>query len=164
MNDFSRPPGALGRLHRDARWLYLSFLLFALAAFATSLALYYDSMGFAPSGAAAWYLGNEDQPDAMTLLLAKSPRELLEVAHFHLYTMPMFLLVLGHLFVLARGGAWKRWVVGAAVLFTALHVAAPFAVWSLGGAWGWVMPATGVPFVASYLVMILWPMPELWRR
>lgn len=161
MREFRQRSNTLTRLSPGAKLLYLSFLLLTLAGFATSLALYYDSLGIAPSDAAAWYLGNEDDPDATEMLLGQSGRQLLEVAHFHLFTMPILLLVLGHLFLLARGGSWKQWVVGAAALSTVAHVAGPAVIWALGPGMGWIMGATGVPFLALYVFMALYPVPDL---
>ena len=55
-------------------------------------------------------------------------------------------------------------VVAVAVIFTLLHVLGPWVVRFGGAAWAWVMPVTAVPFVLSYLVMALWPLPELLAR
>ena len=164
MREYIRGTGTLSRLPLASKILYIGFLLLTLAAFANSLLLYYDSMGWTAAEAATWYLGNEDQEDALEMVLEKSPRELLEVSHFHLYTMPVLLLVLGHLFLLARGGAWKLWVIVLASLFTALHVAGPWIVYFGGPSWGWVMPLTGGPFLGLYLFLALWPLPDLLRR
>lgn len=143
--------------------LYLAFIGLVLCAFGTSFALYYDGLGLTGAEAEAWYRGNADQPDAAELLMEKSPRQLLEVAHFHLYTMPVLLLVLGHLFLLARGSTrFKLGIVLGAAGFTALHVAAPWAV--RYGAPGALMGLTGVPFMALYLTMALWPIPDLLSR
>ena len=162
MREFKRQQGgALSRLPGASRYLYLGFLVLALCAFASSMALYYDSMGLLPDTAADYFLGNMDDPKAEEILIEKSTRQLLEVTHFHLYTMPLWLLVLAHLFLMARGGRWKGWVVGGALVFTVLHVAGPWVVRATGS--GWVMGATGVPFLVLYLVMALWPIPELLR-
>jgi len=150
------------RLPAQGRLLYASFLGFTLLGFGTALALYWDGLGLLR--AAEHYLGNADNPDATEIIIEKSPRELLEVTHFHLFTMPVVLLVVGHLFMLARGGPWKRHVVAVAVIFTLLHVLGPWVVRFGGAAWAWVMPVTAVPFVLSYLVMALWPLPELLAR
>lgn len=163
MRDFNSPRGALGRLSPGARLLYLVFIGLTLLGFASAMALYYDSLGIGASTAATYYLGNGDNPSAAELIVEKSPRELLETAHFHLFSMPVVLLILGHLFLLARGGRWKSWVVGAASALTLLHVAGPWVIRYGGAAWGWVMPATGIPFLVLYLVMAVWPVPELVR-
>jgi hypothetical protein len=165
MREFQAKNGTLYRLGPPAKLLYLSFLALTLLGFASSLALYYDSMGLTPASASVWYGGNESDPDAVAIVLAKSPRELLEVSHFHLFTVPVSMLVLGHLFLLSRGGAWRLWVAGAAPVLTLAHVAGPWIVWWAGPGLGWWMPVTGAPFLAVYVIMAVWPIPDLlWFR
>jgi hypothetical protein len=77
--------------------------------------------------------------------------------------MPVVMLVLGHLFLLSRGGKWKGWVVASAPVLTVLHVAGPWIVLYGGASFGWWMPATALPFVAVYVFMALWPLPDLFR-
>ena len=161
MREFRRNSGTLSRVPRAGRLLYVAFLFLMVLGMVSSVLLYWDGLGLDLEQHAAHYLGNDDDPAAVDMLLAKSPRELLEVSHFHLFTMPVVLLVLGHLFLLARGGAWRGWVVGTAVVTTLLHVLGPWIIYVGGAGWAWIMAASGLPFVASYLVMALWPLPEL---
>lgn len=164
MREFRRPGGSLATIPRPARLLYAGFLALTCAGFVTALALYYDGLGLSAESAATHYLGNADDPLASEIIVEKSTRDLLEVSHFHLFTMPVLLLVLAHLFLLARGGRWRGKVVAIAVVSTALHVAGPWLVRFGGAGWGWVMPTTGLLFAASYGVMALWPLPELLAR
>ncbi len=161
MREYRQRGGSLRRLPRGGRLLYLSFLGMVLLGFASALALYWDGLGLSLGQAATHYLGNADDPAATEFIIEKSPRELLEVSHFHLFTMPVILLVLAHLFLLARGGRWKGAVVAVAVASTLLHVAGPWCIHLWGASMAWVMPASGLPMLASYLTMALWPMPEL---
>lgn len=164
MREFRRPGGSLRTLPRPARLLYAGFLGLTTLGFATAMGLYYDGLGLGLRSVAAHYLGNADDPDATEILVERSFHDLLQQSHFHLFTMPVLLLVLAHLFLLARGGRWKGWVVGLALLSTALHVAGPWAIYLGGASWAWIMPATGLPFALSYLTMALWPIPELLAR
>lgn len=164
MNHFRGGSGALSNLPYPGRLLYAAFLGLTTLGFVTSLGLYYDALGLSLSQSAAHYLGNADDLGASEILVEKTARDLLQVSHFHLFTMPVILLVLAHLFLLARGGRWKGWVVAVATLSTALHVAGPWLVRYGGAGFSWVMPATGLPFAASYGLMALWPLPELLRR
>lgn len=161
MREYHLRSGALRRLPLGGRLLYTAFLLFCLAGLVSALALYQDSLGLGLTSVQQYYLGNADDPQATELLFEKSPRELWEVTHFHLFTMPVLLLVLGHLFMLARGGAWRGPVLAVAVLATALHVAGPWIVRFLG--LGLVMPLSGVLLLGSYLVMIAWSGLDMWR-
>lgn len=68
------------------------FLLFSLGLWATNLGLYLHSMGTDIAGIQAHYLGDE-----ATFRSPRSIRGLLEVTHFHLFAMGLFLLTWTHL-------------------------------------------------------------------
>jgi len=58
-----------------------------------------------------------------------SDRKLLEVTHFHLFSVPVYVLILAHLWLLARMPPWLHSAgVVASVLVSALHLAAPWIV------------------------------------
>ena len=161
MRDFQGKGNTLRRLSWPAKALYATYSLLTTAGFMTSVALYWDGLGLNGESAARWYLGNADDPAATEIVIEKSTRELLQITHQHLFAMSVALLVLGHLFLRSRGGAWKGAVVAAAGVMLALHVAAPWLVMKGGAGFGWVMPLTALPFVALFVFMALWPMPDL---
>jgi hypothetical protein len=161
MREYVRAGGTLSKLPLPSKALYVGFLGLTVSAFVTSFLLYYKALGLTSAEAATHYLGNEHLPDAETLILQKSYVDLLEITHFHLYTQPVLLLVLGHLFLLARGGAWKFGVILAAVGITVLHIAGPWIIWFGGAAFGPIMPLSGVAFLAIYLFLAIWPLPDL---
>jgi len=156
MREFQGRSSSLSRLSPGAKLLYGGYVLLTLAGFLSSVALYWDSLGLDP---ARYFLGNAADADAVELILEKSPRQLLETTHFHLFTVPVCLLILGHLFLLSRGGSWKVAVIALALVFTSLHVAGPWLI-HLGFP-GWIMPVTGIPFLFLYLLMALWPLWDL---
>lgn len=164
MREFQGKGSTLHRMSPASRALYGGYLALTLAGFGTALALYWDSMGFSPAGAAQHILGNADDPQAMDIVLDKSPRQLLEGSHQHLFTMPVAMLIIGHLFLLSRGGGWKAWVVAATPVLLGAHVAGPWVLHYGGAWWGWWMPATAVPYVAVMVFMALWTVPDLLRR
>lgn len=151
----------LTRLGPGAKLLYLSFIGFTLVGLLGTVLLYANGWGWTGDSAAEYVLGNEDNPDAEQMRFAKPTRELLETSHFHLFTIPVTLLILAHLFLLARGGRWKFWVVAASIAFTAAHMAGPWIIHFGGPGLGWFMPATAWPFMALIVFMALWPVPEL---
>jgi hypothetical protein len=164
VREFEGKGSRLARLSPPAKWLYASFNLLSLFGMFTSLALYWDSMGVRLSSTAAWWLGDAPGADSMDIHIEKSPRYLLELTHQHLFTMPVVMLVLGHLFLLSRGDArFKTAIVVAAPVITFLHVAGPWVIWLGGPNLAWWMPLTGIPYVAIYVFMALWPLPELVR-
>ncbi|MFM7281410.1 MAG: hypothetical protein ACKO32_06485, partial [Planctomycetia bacterium] len=95
---------------------------------------------------------------------AKSTGELLELAHFHLFAMPMQLFVLGHVFLLGRySQRWRQWIVLAAFLGAACDLAAPWLVLSAGDAGAWTKIAGRVLLAPSLMTMLIVPLVELLR-
>jgi hypothetical protein len=53
-------------------------------------------------------------------------RKLLEIPHFHLFTMPLYLLILSHMYLLSRSRKGPKTVwIGVGSFATLLHIAAP---------------------------------------
>lgn len=106
------------------------FLFIMLAGFVVMLLLGAQTTGFTPAAASAHYLGGEDPS------YAKSWHELLETAHFHLFSVPVVLLIVGHLVGLTRyPNAWKGGLITAAFVGFALNVATPFLIGKIAGPW-----------------------------
>ena len=108
-------------LSREAKLIYTGFGLFSLAAIVVSMLFYEDLVGPRTAGVAGYYAGaapaRSPEPGAPTagrkidlpaeatasseqLTVAVTYRKLLEVTHFHLFTVPVFLLIIAHLFML----------------------------------------------------------------
>lgn len=90
-------------------------------------------------------------------------RKLLEVTHFHLFTMPVYLLILAHLFMLSRiHAAVKTGFITAGSLGVLLHLLAPWIARS-GARFATLFYAvSGTLLLASMLVMSVVPMVEMW--
>ena len=130
------PPGgrsALRRLDVTARLLYTAFLVFTVFGLLSAGLLHLDGMGTAAEQATTYWRG-----DDIGVAYPKSYRQLAELTHFHLFTEPVVLLVIAHLYNL---GGDKRWRKTAAIVFTSVLMAAQIALpW--GVAYG--TPALGV--------------------
>lgn len=193
MRQFARP-FPIDRLSLEARVLYTAFLVFLIGGLASSVWLYRDSFGSLGGGAAAtYYLGDAagaaaeggpaiDLPDAGGpaldlpgevapeaaaggLQLEKSPRQVLETFHFHLFTVPVVLLIVGHLFMLtALSLRTKIAVILLASLGTLLHLAAPLLVRFGGAGWSPLMPVSVIAAALGWLPMTVWPLWEMWTR
>jgi hypothetical protein len=180
MKDFTRLPGRLRGLPLSARVVYSVFLAFSLLALALTAWLADDMVGLGLDRVDAYYAGGgapaalpgvdaagpvmELPPDAgATAEPPMSLRKLLEVTHFHLFSMPVYLLILSHLFMLSRLGerAKVAWI-AAATAAVAGHMAAPFLVRAgvLGSAA--IYGATGALLAVSMLVMSAVPLIEMW--
>lgn len=115
-----------------------------------------------PAGAMA---GHEA---GVRLAVAFNERRLLEITHGHLFMMPLFFLVIAHLFVLAglRQAVTVPFVLVGALAIGA-HIAAPWLIRSSPTGWAWLMPCSGVAMLGSLggmalisLVVMWWPRPD----
>lgn len=108
MKDFqARAPNALRRLDGGARALYATYLAFTTLGLLSAALLHADGLGVDGTTAAAWWRGDD------VATYAKSYRQLAELTHFHLFTEPVVLLVVAHLYAL--GGDSPRRKVAAIV-------------------------------------------------
>lgn len=111
MKDFTgRVPNALRRLDAGARTLYGAYLLLTLLGLASAALLHHDGMGLSAEQGATWWRGDEGG-----MAYPKSYRQLVELTHFHLFTEPVALLVVAHLYVLGGDGQRRKI---AAIVFT----------------------------------------------
>jgi hypothetical protein len=165
-----------------ARAVYTVFLLFTLLGLTFTLWLTHDMVGLDLRGADQYYGGDivpvesaeVDGGPALLLppdgedLAAFDPmprRKLLEVTHFHLFSMPVYLLILSHMYMLSRSRKKAKAIwIGAGSLGTLLHVAAPWLVArDCAGAVA-IYAISGALLLVSYVVMSVVPLWEMWRR
>ncbi|MET0385660.1 MAG: hypothetical protein ABW321_06860 [Polyangiales bacterium] len=185
MKDFIRPSGRLRVLPLAARATYSVFLGFTLLALAESAWLGADMLGVDLGGLDSYYAGApapssalagepaagsdgptlelpSDEPPS-TVSSVMPLRKLLEVTHFHLFTMPVYLMVLAHLFMLSRlsAGAKLGWI-AAGTLGVALHIIAPWVARAgSAGATPFYALSGALLFVSS-AVMSLVALFEMW--
>jgi hypothetical protein len=187
MKDFVRSSGRLRNLPLPARLTYSVFLVFTLVALAFTAWLGAEMVGADLSGVDAYYAGAAPPPAASLVaaegggpaldmpddvLPARAPdadamplRKLLEVTHFHLFSMPVYLMILAHLFMLSRWGTSAKvtWI-ALATLAVVLHLVAPWIARShVNGARAFYAFSGGLLMV-TFLVLALVPLYEMWRR
>ncbi|MFW2387266.1 MAG: hypothetical protein ACN4G0_02960, partial [Polyangiales bacterium] len=182
MQDFTRPSGRLRALPLGARAVYTVFLVFTLLGLGLTLFLTHDIVGIDLSHAGEYYGGENPPVEEAALdggpelllppdgeeLAAFEPmprRKLLEITHFHLFSMPVYLLILSHMYMLSRSRkrAKVAWV-ALGSLGTLLHIAAPWMVaHGCAGAIG-TYAVSGALLLISYVVMSVVPLWEMWRR
>ena len=132
MRQFSSSGFRLWNLGLEAKILYTAFCLLTLLGIVLSALYYGDLVGAGTSGIKNYYAGEarvapppapaapatgatvgpaidvpDDEQGRAPLVVPMTYRKLLEVTHFHLFTMPVVLLIIGHLF-LATGSATAR--------------------------------------------------------
>jgi len=181
MKDFIRPAGRLRALPVPARLVYSVFNLFSLIALAETAWLGADMVGADLGGLAAYYAGQASPPpsaaapaqdgpvielpdEPLTAETAPMPlRKLLEVTHFHLFTMPVYLLILSHLFMLSRTRAsLKIGIIVGGSAGVLLHMLAPWIARS-GGTFAPLFYAiSGTLLFVCMLAMSIVPLIEMW--
>jgi hypothetical protein len=184
MKDFARGPGRLRQLPFLARLTYSIFITFTLVALAGSAWLGADMLGTDLAKLDEYYAGapspaptatptavpsdgpNIDLPADMPQSPAPDPiplRKLLEVTHFHLFSMPVYLMILSHLFMLSRWGPRAKlgWIV-AATLSVVAHLVAPWVARSGGAGARAFYAGSGLALGLSFAVMSAVPLIEMW--
>jgi hypothetical protein len=184
MKDFTRPRGRLRSLPLAARVVYSVFLAFTLVALALTAWLAREMVGTDLAGISGYYAGSEgsaatpssdagaaagpalELPADADAALGQPPmstRKLLEVTHFHLFSMPVYLLILSHLFMLSRLSERAKvlWIV-IGTLAVGGHIAAPWIARSGGTGAAVSYAASGTALALSMLVMGIVPLFEMW--
>ncbi|MCA1665801.1 MAG: hypothetical protein LC659_16285, partial [Myxococcales bacterium] len=164
------------------------FALFSVAAIAVSMLFYEDLVGPKTAGVAGYYAGASararadsaaaatgvgpkielpDEAAATTtseqLTVAVTYRKLLEVTHFHLFTVPVFLLIIAHLFMLTglSSTAKTAWI-AAGWLSAFVHLLAPWLIRYGGRAWSFTYPTSGAVMGLALSVMTIYPIIVMW--
>ena len=78
--------------HRLLRLIILWFLVYSAGLWLTNTLLFFNQMGLHYESVVTFYRGSEAQ-----FLLPRSYKVLLEISHFHLLAMGIFILTLSHL-------------------------------------------------------------------
>lgn len=134
------------------------FLLFTALGYASNFALLAWKTGLSPDGIAHYYRGDE-----ATMQFPKEMHELLENLHFHVYIVPMVLLVLTHVFFMTRWSPRAKLVVTLLAYGTALaEFAAPWLVRFVGAGFAWWKLASSVSYHATLVFLIATPLFEMW--
>jgi hypothetical protein len=168
-------------LSREAKLIYTSFGLFSLAAIVVSMMFYEDLVGPKTAGVAGYYAGAShksapapaatggpqiDMPDETTseqITVAVTYRKLLEVTHFHLFTVPVFLLIIAHLFMLTGLSSTAKTVwIAAGWLSAFVHLLAPWLIRYGGTAWSFTYPTSGALMGLALSVMTTYPIIVMW--
>jgi hypothetical protein len=174
-------------LSPEAKLVYTGFGVFALLAIVVSIMFYKDLVGGRTAGVAGYYAGGAaaaqksavdaapaggpkiEMPDegapAERITVAVTYRKLLEVTHFHLFTVPVFLLIIAHLFMLTglSSTAKVAWI-ATGWISSLLHLAAPWLIRYGGARWSFSYPLSGALMGAALSVMTVYPIVAMWRK
>ena len=185
MRQFASSGFRIWNLSREAKLVYTGFGLFSLLALAVSALFYEDLVGPRTAGVAGYYAGavaapaetgpagaagaaagpKIELPEAPSerITVAVSYRKLLEVTHFHLFTVPVFLLIIAHLFMLTglSSPAKVAWI-AAGWVSALVHVAAPWLIRYGGAGWSFSYPLSGAVMGTALTVMTVYPIVVMW--
>ncbi len=185
MRQFASSGFRIWNLSREAKIIYTGFGLFSLAAIVVSMMFYEDLVGPKTAGVAGYYAGAAhadatkapplpggpkiELPDDASpqtseqITVAVTYRKLLEVTHFHLFTVPVFLLIIAHLFMLTglSSTAKTAWI-ATGWLSALLHLAAPWLIRYGSASWSFLYPTSGALMGLAMLVMTVYPIVVMW--
>lgn len=179
MRVFAKPT-SVERLSLEARIVYTGFALFLLIGYATSAWLWLDDdFGVSAAGAQRYYLGDKtsaeandtaktiDLPDELAaepMRFEKSPRQVIETFHFHMFSVPVCLLIVAHLFMMSRlKTKTKAWIIALATVATLLHVLLPPLIRFASPAFAHLFFPSAIAMGASWTYMTVQPIWEMWR-
>ena len=147
----------LSRLPFGARLFYSLFLLMVFLGLISCLGFVFGKSGASTAQVVEYY--RQDSSG----LGAKPYLELLETAHFHLFSMPIFFLVLGHIFFMSSvGERTKLVVILASFVALVAEIALPWLIVYHSERWGWLEHPTRITLFGTFLVFILVPLWEMW--
>ncbi len=143
---------------RHIRLLYTQFLLLMLVGFAFSFFWAHDMTGLLPQGVADHYRGSD-----ATFGEPMSFRELAEVTHFHLFTMPVIFMILVHVLYLTNASpaikVWMTWLSFGGVV---LDLGSPWLITYISPIFVITMLSGDILMTVSFLVMMAIPLYEMW--
>jgi hypothetical protein len=155
----------LHRLSFSYRLLYTAVLVFMTAGTAVHSLHQEMRAGLAPGDVAAWYRGNDDEPDATVLLFPKGAEEVLEDVWMALTTYALALLIFGG--VLMRSDAAPRvraGLIGGYALGGLAAAAAPPLVRYVAGGFAWIGSAALVALPLFAVAMTAVAVRDMWMR
>lgn len=163
MQAFSRRGFQLRTATLESKVAYTGFLALVLPGVGSLLALSVGRMGLSARSIAAYYRGGESE-----LSFAKPFWQLMETSHFHLFSIPVVLLVLSHLLIATPASARLRlWLTVATYAGAFLEIAGPWAVRYLAPAFayaliaGWLLLGAGMLAICALTLVSMWG-PASW--
>jgi hypothetical protein len=189
LRQFASSGFRLWNLGREAKILYTAFCALTLVGLVSSALYYAELSGTSLDGVTRYYRGTDGEARSTDpvatpptgagpeidlpadpletqapIVVAVSFRKLLEVTHFHLFTMPVVLLIVGHLFLGTALSDRRKflWIAGASVA-TTMHLATPWLVKYLGAPVALFHAVSGVALVVTMSVLTLYPVVVMWK-
>ncbi len=143
---------------RHIRLLYTLFLLLMLAGFIFSFFWAHSMTSLSPQGIADHYRGSD-----ATFGEPMSFRELAEITHFHLFTMPVVFMILIHVMYLTRAShGLKAAVTWGGLGGVMLDLLSPWLISYVSPFFVVTMLTGDTLMTVSFLIMMAVPLHEMW--
>ena len=143
---------------RHIRLLYTLFLMLMLVGFCFSFFWAHSMTGLSPAGVADHYRGSDT-----TFGEPMSFRELAEVTHFHLFTMPVVFMILVHVTYLTNASrGLKAMVTWGGFGGVMLDLVSPWLITYVSPLFVLTMLTGDMLMMLSFLVMMVIPLYEMW--
>lgn len=143
---------------RHTRLLYTLFLVLMLAGFTFSFFWAHSMTSLSPQGIADHYRGSD-----ATFGEPMSFRELAEITHFHLFTMPVVFMILIHVIYLTDAShGLKAAVTWAGFGGVILDLLSPWLITYVSPLFVFTMLTGDTLMTVSFLVMFAVPLYEMW--
>jgi hypothetical protein len=143
---------------RHIRLLYTLFLLLMLIGFTFSFFWAHSMTSLSPQGIADHYRGSD-----ATFGEPMSFRELAEITHFHLFTMPVVFMILIHvLYLTGASHGLKAAITWGGLGGVTLDLLSPWLITYVSPFFVFTMLAGDTLMTVSFLVMLAVPLYEMW--
>jgi hypothetical protein len=143
---------------RHIRLLYTQFLLLMLAGFLFSFFWAHSMTSLSPQGIADHYRGSD-----ATFGEPMSFRELAEVTHFHLFTMPVVFMILIHvLYLTSASHGMKIWMTWLSFAGVGLDLVSPWLISYVSPVFVLTMLTGDTLMMVTFLIMMWIPLHEMW--
>lgn len=143
---------------RHIRLVYTLFLFFTSIGFAFSFYWAHDMTNLSLQGIADHYRGSD-----ATYGEPMSFRELAEVTHFHLFTMPVTFIILVHvLYLTGASDRTKAWTTWAAFTGVGLDIVSPWLITYVSPAFTLTLLSGDTLMLVAFLITMVIPFYEMW--
>jgi hypothetical protein len=143
----------------EIRVAYTAFLVLMVPGVASLLVLSFGRVGLAPDAIAAYYRGGDGE-----MSFPRTFWQLLEVSHFHLFSVPVVVLILSHLLYAAVVSSRLRMVLTVVTFAGALlEIAGPWAVRYVAGGFAYALLAGWFLLGGGMATIILLTLVAMWR-
>ena len=143
---------------RHIRLVYTLFLMLMLVGFGFSFFWAHSMTGLSPQGIADHYRGSD-----ATFGEPMSFRELAEITHFHLFTMPVVFMILTHVLYLTMAStSLKLLMTYTAFGGVILDLISPWLIRYVSPEFVLTMLTGDLLMTVSFLVMMVIPLYEMW--